>query len=533
MEPEFRSVSVAKRAGNITELVMDIAPVPDTPMWPTPVAPGLLVSVRPGHEPMVEAVTPQLAAWLGRPDESLEGCTVAEAFDLAVPALSGVVEQVADTGLPVRDYRVLLTDRNGDEHTVMIRASLDPEVLPDGRARVVIRLEEAPGRVELRDDERVSGFSGLMGRSKALRDVWRKIEIYGPTDAPVVITGETGTGKELTARALHDHSRRRGRSFIAVNCAALSEELLESELFGHERGAFTSAVRAHRGRFERAHEGTLFLDEIGEIPLRLQAKLLRVLEEGVIERVGGERQISVDVRMLAATNVSLEQAVQARSFRPDLYYRLEVLRVHMPALRERLDDVPLLVEHFLRLLNGKYARQVRRLTPEASALLQAYAWPGNVRELRNVLERVYVETSSEIIGRRAFDEWVTERSDFAPGYWDIEAREAAQATRPPIITPLPNEPFGPQRLLPPPRKSDDRLPPSGLPDSQQPLTLELLARAYRQAGGNITKAARLLGVHKVTLYRHMKALGITRSDLDGLAAEGVKAMAAVDDGDGA
>ena len=504
----------------MADLAAENSPAHDDPMWPAPVAPGLLVSVRPGDEPMVEAVTPQLAAWLGRNDESFDGSTVAEAFDAVVPALSTVVEQVADSGLPVRDYRVLLADREGVEHTVLIRASRDPEMLPDGSVRIAIRLEMAPGHAVPSDDDRVSGFSGLMGRSRALRGVWRKIEIYGPTDVPVVITGETGTGKELTARALHDHSGRRRREFVAVNCAALSDELLESELFGHERGAFTSAVRAHRGRFERAHEGTLFLDEVAEIPLRLQAKLLRVLEEGVIERVGGERQVKVDVRMLAATNVPLEQAVQARSFRSDLYYRLDVLRVHMPALRERLDDVPLLAEHFLRLLNGKYGRHVRRLTPDALALLQAYAWPGNVRELRNVLERVYVETASEMIGRRAFDEWVTERTNFAPGCWDIEAREAAQAARPTLITPLPNDPFGAQRLLPPGPPSDGALPP-GLTGSQQPLTPERLTRAYHRSGGNITQAARLLGVHKVTLYRHMKALGITRSDLAGHSAESV------------
>ena len=498
---------------------METTSTHDTALWPAPVAPGLLVSVRPGDDPIVEAVTPQLAAWLGRSAASFTGCTLAEAFDDAIPALSTVVEQVVDSGLPVRDYRVSLTDRDGIEHTLLVRASRDPETFPDARVRIAIRLEEAPGRTRARADDRISGFSGLMGRSEVLRGVWRKIEIYGPADAPVVITGETGTGKELTARALHDHSKRRGRDFIAVNCAALSEELLESELFGHERGAFTSAVRSHRGRFERAHEGTLFLDEIGEIPLRLQAKLLRVLEEGVIERVGGERQVRVDVRLLAATNVSLEQAVQARSFRADLYYRLEVLRIHMPPLRERLDDVPLLVEHFLRLLNNKYARQVRRLTPEAMALLQAYAWPGNVRELRNVLERVYVETSTEVIGRRAFDEWVAERSRFAPGGWDIQARQAAQAARAPLITPLPNEMTNVPLLLPPGPHPNDGLPPLDLPGPPQPLTPERLKRAYRQAAGNMTQAARLLGVHKVTLYRRLKALGITRVDLAGQPAD--------------
>ena len=495
---------------------MDTASTHDTALWPAPVAPGLLVSVRPGSEPVIEAVTPQLAAWLGRPAASFDGGTLAAAFDDAIPALSTVVEQVADSGLPVRDYRVSLTDPDGIDHTVLVRASRDPDTFPDGRVRIAIRLDEAPGRARPPADARVSGFSGLMGRSEVLRGVWRKIEIYGPADAPVVITGETGTGKELAARALHEHSKRRGRDFIAVNCAALSEELLESELFGHERGAFTSAVRSHRGRFERAHEGTLFLDEIGEIPPRMQAKLLRVIEEGVIERVGGERQVRVDVRLLAATNVSLEQAVQARSFRADLYYRLEVLRIHMPPLRERLDDVPLLVEHFLRLLNAKYARQVRRLTPEATALLQAYAWPGNVRELRNVLERVYVETATEIIGRRAFDEWVAERARFAPGGWDVQARHDAQAARAPLITPLPNDAAAMPLLLPP-----------GPP---QPMTPERLKRAYRQAGGNITQAARLLGVHKVTLYRHMKTLGISRADLAVEPADSVEPVVANDAG---
>ena len=505
---------------------MDAASTHDTDLWPAPVAPGLLVSVRPGDEPIVEAVTPQLAAWLGRPAAAFDGRALAEVFDDAIPALSTVIEQVIDSGLPVRDYRVSLTDPDGIERPVLIRASRDPGTLPDARARIAIRLEEAPGRLPPPTDGRISGFSGLMGRSEVLRGVWRKIEIYGPADAPVVITGETGTGKELTARALHEHSRRRGRDFIAVNCAALSEELLESELFGHERGAFTSAVRSHRGRFERAHQGTLFLDEIGEIPLRLQAKLLRVLEEGVIERVGGERQVRVDVRLLAATNMSLEQAVQARSFRADLYYRLEVLRIHLPALRERLDDVPLLVEHFLRLLNNKYARQVRRLTPEAMALLQAYAWPGNVRELRNVLERVYVETSTEVIGRRAFDEWVAERARFAPGGWDIQARQEAQAAREPLITPWPND-VASMPLLLPPARSDDGLSSLAPP---QPLTPERLKRAYRQAGGNITQAARLLGVHKVTLYRHMKALGITRADLAGQPAGSAEHVVASDAG---
>jgi sigma-54 specific flagellar transcriptional regulator A len=368
--------------------------------------------------------------------------------------------------------------------------------------------------------------AGLIGQSPALRQVFRKIEIYGPTDAPVVITGETGTGKELAARAIHTFSQRKRHPFMAVNCAALSEDLLESELFGHEKGAFTSAIRSHRGRFERAHEGTLFLDEIGEMPLRVQAKLLRVIEEGVIERVGGEREVAVDVRLVSATNVPLELAVQSRQFRLDLYHRLEVLRLHMPALRERLEDMPLLVEHFLQLLNNKYGRHIHRLTPEAIALLQSYSWPGNIRELRNVLERVYVETAGDVIGRKAFDEWVEERTRYYPGTWDLQARQSARAERPALIPPYrgPAQPVA--ALLPSGRDAEQVIdvvprhveifaPEPAVPEAPQELTRERLEYAYRQAGGNITQAAKFLGVHKATLYRRMKALGLSRDDLDG------------------
>jgi sigma-54 specific flagellar transcriptional regulator A len=375
---------------------------------------------------------------------------------------------------------------------------------------------------------------GMVGRSVALLRVFRKIEIYGPTEAPVLITGETGTGKEIAARAVHECSRRQHNPFIAVNCSTLVGELLESELFGHEKGAFTGAHRAHRGRFERAHKGTLFLDEIGEMPLIAQAKLLRVLEEGVIERVGGERSFSVDVRLVTATNLPLEWAVQAKNFRLDLYHRLEVLRFHMPPLRERIEDIPLLVEHYLRLFDRQYQRHVHRLTPEALALLQDYSWPGNIRELRNVLERVYVETTTEVIGRKAFDEWFHERSQFFPGAWDLEARREALAARQALITPYPGNASIPRPLLPQPR---DALPPIDVeprsvadlsPDAWEylepgenvlqrgakNLTRERIEQAYRRTAGNITQAARYLGIHKATLYRRMKTLGLTRGDLE-------------------
>jgi sigma-54 specific flagellar transcriptional regulator A len=363
-----------------------------------------------------------------------------------------------------------------------------------------------------------------------LLKVFRKIEMYGPTDAPVLITGETGTGKELAAQALHACSRRKQKPFIAVNCSALSKELMESELFGHERGAFTGAVSAHKGRFERANGGTLFLDEIGDMPLPAQAKLLRVIETGEIERVGGERSVAVDIRLIAATNVPLELAVQAREFRLDLFHRLAVLRIHMPPLSEHLEDIPVLAEHFLALFNEKYHRQVRKLTPEALSVLQQYFWPGNVRELRNVLERVHVETTADVIGAKAFEEWVQERTQVFPGAWNLDMRQASRAMRPALITPYrghrPAQPLlpdfrqdsAPIDVEPSTVKHLENVPYNVLPQpyhkSQSRSEMLTIVQAYRRAAGNITQAARFLGMHKATLYRRMKALGVTRADLE-------------------
>ncbi len=499
----------------------------DTHQWLVPIAPELLVSVQSGEDPIIEAITPQLATWVGQTVEALLGQPLQAAFENTLPMLAPVVERVFTTGEPVRDYRVTFTDQQGKPHTAMLQASQRPGKLGRWGALVALRLNEVPNRRE-RSTRVQRDLPGLIGHSTALLKTLHKIEVYGPTDAPVVITGETGTGKELAARALHTVSQRNRQPFVAVNCAALSEELLESELFGHERGAFTSAVRSHRGRFERAHEGTLFLDEIGELPLRLQAKLLRVLEEGVIERVGGDHEVTIDVRLISATNVSLERAVQAREFRLDLYHRLDVLRINMPPLRERLDDIPLLVEYFLAQLNERYQRHIRGLTPDAIALLKQYDWPGNIRELRNVLERVHVETLGDVIGRQAFMEWVEERSRFYPGSWDLQARETTRAERPALIPPYsgpvqtvpPMLHAGevidvvPQRLDPTPSSASAIGPHHDAPEPPREITRERLERAFRQAGGNITQAARLLGVHKATLYRRMKALDITREDLE-------------------
>jgi two-component system, NtrC family, response regulator AtoC len=244
-------------------------------------------------------------------------------------------------------------------------------------------------------------FGHLWGRSAPMRRVIHQIERVAGTSVSVLISGESGTGKELVARTLHDLSRRRKQPFLAVNCGAISPNLIESEVFGHEKGSFTGADRLHRGFFERAHGGTLFLDEITEMPPALQVKLLRVLESGSYTRVGGATQQEADVRVVTATNRDPERAVAEGRLREDLFYRLNVFPIMMPPLRERLDDVALLAGHFLADI-GKSEGQVRRLSPAAVARLQAWRWPGNVRELRNAMQRAYVMSDDDEIG----DEWL-------------------------------------------------------------------------------------------------------------------------------
>ncbi|OPZ20570.1 MAG: Transcriptional regulatory protein ZraR [candidate division BRC1 bacterium ADurb.BinA364] len=394
---------------------------------------------------------------------------------------------------------------------------------------------------ERRRAELIGAFHGILGQSEAMLAVFRKIELYGPAEGPVLITGETGSGKELIARALHARSRRRSNAFIALNCTALNEDLFESELFGHERGSFTGALRTHRGRFERAHEGTLFLDEIGDMSMRVQAKMLRAIEEGVFERVGGEEELRVDARLLSATNVSLEEAVAYKRFRADLYHRIAVFRIHVPPLRERHGDLPLLAQHILRALNERYRREVRGITPDAMRRLEEYAWPGNVRELRNVLERVYVESQSDVIGAKAFDEWERERESVAAGSWDLSLLEQQRMARPVFVMPGAQPRGALPRGLPMPEAfalgrplgADEPLAPVLVP-AQGPIDIEYtvernagalaapsgpldeqtIRAAFERANGNATLAARLLGRHKTTLYRAMKRLGLTRDELE-------------------
>jgi len=462
-----------------------------------------------GEDWRVLRLSAPLARWAGTDAAAARGQRLQRLFSASVPPLGELAREAAGRDAPLAGIRVSLGGGSAPTMTV--------EVVPGGLSEDYLRRRIsfffrplAPGEAAA-----ATSFHGLVGSGPAMREVFRKIALYAPADAAVVITGETGTGKELVARALHERSARGKGPYVAVNCSAIAEELLESELFGHEKGAFTGAVRTHRGRFERADGGTLFLDEIGDMPLHTQSRLLRALEGGSIERVGSENERRVDVRVVAATNVPLEQAVGQGRFRADLYHRLSVLRVHLPPLRERPEDIPALVEHFLALFSRKYGRRIERLTSEALSLLQSYLWPGNVREMRNVLERVFVETQADVIGARAFAEWVRERQDFAPGHWGVESAESrpSRTITPPY--PLASE----QRLLARPQTYlEAELMPAGVrrhSTSPAELDADEIREAYRSGGGNLAAAARLLGVHRATLYRYLQRLGLSRDDLDG------------------
>jgi two-component system nitrogen regulation response regulator NtrX len=250
---------------------------------------------------------------------------------------------------------------------------------------------------ENRDLKRRLGRHHIVWASAAMKEVMAQVEHVAASQTRVCIRGETGTGKELIARTLHEKSRRRDGAFISLNCAAVPSELLETELFGHEKGSFTGAASRHTGKFEQAHHGTLFLDEIGDMPMTMQAKLLRALEEGEIERVGGDKPFAVDVRVVVATHRNLEEQVRQGAFREDLYHRVFVFPIVLPPLRERREDVHVLAEHFVRQLEEQNNWKLRKLSPEAIAELERYSWPGNVRELRNVVERVLLLAPWDVV----------------------------------------------------------------------------------------------------------------------------------------
>ena len=308
------------------------------------------------------------------------------------------------------------------------------------------------------------GYHGIMGQAPAMQALFEMVENVAMAEAPVFINGESGTGKELVAQAIHKVSPRRDGPFIKVNCASLNENLLESELFGHAKGAYTGADRARVGRFEAAHRGTIFLDEIGDIPLATQIKLLRVLEEKEIERVGEQTPVKVDVRIISASHRNLEQLIDAGEFREDLYFRVNVFPLTCPALRERPEDIPIIVQHFIKNNVAKSGKKIVGLTPEAMDLLSRYHWPGNVRELRNAMEYAFVLCHSGGIGKQH----------------------------------LPPKVIGHARECPSPGRD-------GQPQDQEK---ETLIRVLRQVDGNQSEAGRILGVSRVTIWKRIKKFGI-------------------------
>ncbi|MFW5821915.1 MAG: sigma-54-dependent transcriptional regulator, partial [Tangfeifania sp.] len=246
--------------------------------------------------------------------------------------------------------------------------------------------------------KKVSKKFEIVGESKAIKNVIQMADRVAPTDARVLITGANGTGKELVARRIHDHSNRASGPFVEVNCAAIPSELIESELFGHEKGSFTSAVKQRKGKFEQATGGTLFLDEIGDMSLSAQAKVLRALQESIISRVGGDKHIKVDVRVVAATNKNISEEIKENRFREDLYHRLSVILIHVPTLNERLEDIPLLADHFIRQICNEYGMPEKTITDDAIKELQQIHWRGNIREFRNVIERLIILCDKKITG---------------------------------------------------------------------------------------------------------------------------------------
>jgi DNA-binding NtrC family response regulator len=315
--------------------------------------------------------------------------------DLVMPGLDGLGLLKPLTSALPNVAVILLTGHATVETAVaaMKEGAYDYLTKPVDPRRLKVLLEKALEKSEVlrevtllrRQLKESRGLGPLLGASRAMQDVYRLIELAAPSSAPVLISGETGTGKELVARTIHQLSPRAKGSFVAVNCSAVPESLLESELFGHEKGAFTGALARRAGYFELADGGTIFLDEITEMSPALQAKYLRILQDGVVRRLGGGAELQVDVRIIAATNKDATKAVRDGTFREDLYYRVNVLNIPVPPLRRRMEDLPLLVEAFIAQFNEKYGRQVRAADEATMELLRAHAWPGNVRELRNVV----------------------------------------------------------------------------------------------------------------------------------------------------
>jgi len=364
--------------------------------------------------------------------------------------------------LPDKPYALRFTSRAGTE--LHLEMNITPITSPGGEARGVVasfrdcsREFELAGRLG-----EIEQFAGIIGRDPKMQEMFQTIGELAESRVPVLITGESGTGKELVAAALHSEGPRAGKLFVPVNCGALPENLLESELFGHVRGAFTGAIRDKKGRFELADGGTIFLDEIGDISLAMQVKLLRVLQNGTFHRVGGEATVKVDVRVVSATHKNLKTEIAAGRFREDLFYRLCVVPVHLPPLRERLTDIPLLVEHFIKLIGREEQRGELVLAPETMEILLTHSWPGNIRELQNVIRYLMVRCREAV----------------------ARAHHLPESLRAAVAVPAPHS--------------------GSLRRRRRSLDVKSVVEALAATGGNRLQAAKLLGIGRATLYRFLE-----------------------------
>jgi two-component system, NtrC family, nitrogen regulation response regulator NtrX len=374
--------------------------------------------------------------------------------------------------------------RIGAQDFVEKPLSLEKTLLAVRNALKRRRLESEVAALKRRLDERYV----MVGESPALRRLRAEIEQAAPSNGRALIFGENGTGKELVARAIHGRSLRASGPFVEVNCAAIPEELIESELFGHVKGAFTGALAARKGKFELADGGTLFLDEIGDMSLKTQAKVLRALQEQRIEPVGGAGSVGVDVRVIAATNKRLDEEIREGRFREDLYFRLNVIPFHVPPLRERREDIPLLARHFMDALSAEHGRRPRAMADDVLEALAQLPWPGNVRELRNIIERLVIMTPGDTIERRHLPASL------------LESLPAGAAPAPPGSTGEPAEH-------------------GSLAEARESFERRYILSRYRECGGNMSRTAEALGVERSNLYRKMKAYGLLPARRDAADAD--------------
>ena len=356
---------------------------------------------------------------------------------------------------------------------------------PLSSERVLVTIRNALDQTRLADENRslkraVEARHQMVGESPALRQIWDSIKRAAPTNATVLLLGESGAGKELVARAIHRNSLRSRERFVQVNCAAIPEELIESELFGHEKGSFTGATEKQIGKFEQADRGTIFLDEVADMSAKTQAKVLRVLQEGEVERLGSARTIKVDVRVIAATNKDLEAEIEKGSFREDLYFRLSVIPIRVPALRDRREDIPVLVRHFVDVFSRENNRRPQRFTPAALDFLQKARWKGNVRELKNTVERLLIMTPGDSIDVDDLREVVRSESakgPVAPGAADAEKER-----------------------------------PGTLREFKESAEREFLVQKLRENGWNISKTAEVIGTPRSNLYKKLEQYAITQEN---------------------